>query len=152
MNTPTTESFPEPELIARLKSQPIFHPFPGVEVIVLKERPLIKLMARLLRVWSALRKDVVKVKEMSLEGGCSCGSCAIYGGPAEGEGVPASYLLVEALATLGQLVKLEGIVVLGTPPHDPVARAFAEGVMHAIAQQCALDHPEAFAVELEIGA
>jgi hypothetical protein len=122
------------EVIARLKGSPEEHPFPGITVVTLKDRPLIKALAILTQCWDQLKGDVASIKALSLEKDASrvvC--CALYDLTDLTEPVMrSSWYIVEAAALEGSLETVTGVMVLAEPGTHQLGHDFAHGIINSM--------------------
>lgn len=148
----------DPDLIERLKTLPVVKPFPNVEVVVIPERPMIRLCAILLRCLGVLKSDIARVKVISLEQNAAAGMVSIYQGPEHEAGdeaagsVPrSSYLLIESEVSRGKLNYLSGTMIVGSGDSRELAYLFAQGLVKALAAKRLTAHPDAVVLEEEYG-
>jgi hypothetical protein len=114
-----------------IKKLPQINPFPGLTVVMILERPMIKAMAILTGCWPELKKDVLLIKGLSTSES-RAGICSLYEVGARlppGEiGARASWYLIQAIAIDGELTEIKGVFVMGEPGREKLAADYAEGL------------------------
>jgi hypothetical protein len=116
------------ELIERLRRLPQEEPVPGVHLIMIRERPLIKTMAILTRTWTSLKGAVAMIKTISAgEDSSRCGTAILY--DLNDDPGFSAWFLVDALAVEGELAYVVATAGISDPGSERLCRDFGLGLM-----------------------
>ena len=114
-----------------LKNLPQERPFPGVCLVTIRERPLIKTMAVLTGTWEQLVQAVAAIKAVS------SGPDATRSGTAllfdldhlRAQGGSSSWLLIDAMAINGKLAHITAVCAVSEEGSEALCRDFGLGLM-----------------------
>lgn len=117
------------DLVEQLKKLPQEQPFPGVHLITIQERPLIKTMALLTDVWIPLTQAMAGIKDVSKSPESSrCGTTMLF----DLDHLPptgSAWLLIDAMANRGKLTYVKAVVGISDEGSEELCRDFGLEVM-----------------------
>jgi hypothetical protein len=121
-------------LIEQLKRLPQEHPFPGVHLVTIRERPLIKTFALLTGTWGELTQAVAAIKTVSTGPESSrCGTAILFDLEhltSNGSG----WFLIDAMAVKGKLDYVTAVCAIADEGSQEICREFGFGVMEKFKQ------------------
>jgi hypothetical protein len=119
--------------IEALKDLPQEEPFPGLHLITIRERPLIKTLAILTGLWIELAQAVAAIKAVSASAESSrCGTAVLFDLEHLSKG-PA-WLLIDAMAVKGKLDYVTAVCAVADEGSEKICAEFGLGLMKKFRQ------------------